>query len=50
MLDKLMQLQLPHWLIVAGLILVTIGSLGVLFGRRKDSSSAETAGDEAPER
>jgi hypothetical protein len=50
MLDKLMQLQLPHWLIVAGLILVTIGSLGVLFGRRKGSSSAETAGDEAAER
>lgn len=50
MLDKLMQLQLPHLLIVAGLILVTIWSFGVLFGRRKDSSSAEAAGDESPER
>jgi len=51
MLDKLMQLQLPHWLIVAGLILVTIGSLGVLLWEEKGLPLllAETAGDEIPE-
>jgi LPXTG-motif cell wall-anchored protein len=43
MLDQAMQLQLPHWLIIAGIVLTTIGTLGMLFRRRKDASSEQSA-------
>ncbi|MCP3459332.1 MULTISPECIES: LPXTG cell wall anchor domain-containing protein [unclassified Bradyrhizobium] len=43
MLDKAMQLQLPHWLIIAGVALVIFGTLGMLFRRRKDLSSEQSA-------
>jgi LPXTG-motif cell wall-anchored protein len=43
--DHAMQLQLPHWLMMAGLFLVIIGVLGVLFRRRKDSPSEQSAND-----
>lgn len=43
MKNWLMQLQLPHWLIIAGIVLTTIGTLGMLFRRRKDASSEQSA-------
>lgn len=43
MKNGLMQLQLPHWLIIAGIVLTTIGTLGVLFRGRKDASSEQSA-------
>jgi hypothetical protein len=33
-------MELPHWLIVAGGILVIVGMLGVLINARKDTSKA----------
>ncbi|WP_156944824.1 LPXTG cell wall anchor domain-containing protein [Bradyrhizobium sp. Ec3.3] len=46
MLDQVMQLQLPHWLIIAGIVLVIVGVLGMLFRRRKDPSSEQSAEDQ----
>jgi hypothetical protein len=34
-------MELPHWLIVAGGILVIVGMLGVLISARKDTSKAD---------
>ncbi|MCP3473238.1 hypothetical protein NLM33_23275 [Bradyrhizobium sp. CCGUVB1N3] len=45
MLDKAMQLQLPHWLMIAGMFLVIIGTLGMLIPRRKEPSSKQSAND-----
>ncbi|MGV7215991.1 LPXTG cell wall anchor domain-containing protein [Bradyrhizobium sp. UFLA05-112] len=39
MLDKALQLQLPHWLMIAGMFLVIIGTLGMLFARRREPSA-----------
>ncbi|SFQ20497.1 hypothetical protein SAMN05216330_11915 [Bradyrhizobium sp. Ghvi] len=30
MLDQAMQLQFPHWLMIAGMFLVIIGTIGML--------------------
>lgn len=46
MLDRLMQLQLPHWLMIAGMFLVIIGTLGMLFRRRRHPSSEQSANDQ----
>ncbi|WP_165406025.1 hypothetical protein [Bradyrhizobium genosp. SA-3] len=45
MLDKVMQLQLSHWLMIAGTFLVIVGSLGMLFRRRTDPSSKQASND-----
>src|SRR5437879_4607680 len=52
MFDDAMQLRLPHWLIIAGVVLVIIGTLGVLFGRRKTGlrCSLPTRSSRAPAR
>jgi len=46
MLGTTMQLQLPHWLTIAGMFLVIIGALGLLFRRRKVASSEQSADDQ----
>ncbi|TYO65596.1 LPXTG cell wall anchor domain-containing protein [Bradyrhizobium hipponense] len=38
-------MQLPHWLMASGAVLVIIGTLGMLFRRRKAASSEQSAKD-----
>lgn len=45
MLEKAMQLQLAHWLIITGMSLVTIGTIGLLFRRQVVPSFEQPAND-----
>jgi len=46
MLDQAMQLQFPHWLMIAGMFLVIIGTIGMLFRRRKTPSAEQADNDQ----
>lgn len=39
-------MQLPHWLITSGVVLVIIGAVGMLFRKRKNATSEQSAEDQ----
>jgi hypothetical protein len=38
-MDLLSSINLPHWLMIAGAILVVMGVLGLVFGRNKKAAT-----------